>query len=88
LAGFAGETWQQRWLASGADTAGKMWTDLPNAQGVTSDRQIWRAQMTGAAGRLILLGVIRASYVWLYSAPSNALHQRSSSCATLPASPP
>jgi hypothetical protein len=33
LAGFPGETWQQRWLASDADTAGKAWTDLPNASG-------------------------------------------------------
>ena len=76
LAGFPGETWQQRWLASGADTAGKAWTDLPDASGATSDRQGWRAQMTGAAGRLILLDVIRPSYTWLYSAPSNTLYQR------------
>ncbi|GAA4731790.1 ArdC family protein [Phytohabitans rumicis] len=76
LAGFPGEAWQQRWLASGADTAGKAWTDLPDAHGVASDRRAWRAQMTGAAGRLILLDVIRPSYIWLYSAPSNTLYQR------------
>lgn len=76
LASFPGETWQQRWLASGADTAGKAWTDLPDAHGATSDRQTWRAQMTGAAGRLILLDAIRPSYVWLYSAPSNTLYLR------------
>jgi integrase len=76
LAGFPGETWQQRWLGSGADTAGKAWTDLPDATGVTSDRQTRRAQLTGAAGRLILLDVIRPSYVWLYAAPSNTLYQR------------
>jgi hypothetical protein len=76
LAGFPGETWQQRWLASDADTAGKAWTDLPNASGATSDLQRRRSETTGAAGRLILLDVIRPSYVWLYSAPSNTLYQR------------
>lgn len=76
LARFPGETWQQRWLASGADTAGKAWTGLPDASGATSDLQRRRAEITGAAGRLILLDVIRPSYVWLYSAPSNTLYQR------------
>jgi hypothetical protein len=76
LAGFPGETWQQRWLTSRADTAGKAWSDLPDAHGVASDRRTWRAQVTGAAGRLILLDVIRPSYVWLSSAPSNTLYQR------------
>lgn len=76
LAGFPGETWQQRWLASGADTAGKAWTELPDANGATSDLHRRRGEITGAAGRLILFDVIRPSYVWLYSAPSNTLYQR------------
>jgi integrase len=76
LAGFPGGTWQRRWLCSGADTAGREWTGLPDANGVTSDLRDRRAQMTGAAGRLILLDVIRPSYTWLYSAPSHTLYQR------------
>jgi len=76
LAGFAGETWQQRWLASGADAAGKTWTDLPDVEGLSTDAKKTRAQFTGAAGRLILLDVIRPSYTWLYSSPSNTLYRR------------
>ncbi len=76
LASFAGETWQQRWLASGADAAGKTWTDLPDVEGLSTDAKKTRAQFTGAAGRLILLDVIRPSYTWLYSSPSNTLYRR------------
>lgn len=76
LASFAGETWQQRWLASGADAAGKTWTDLPDVKGLSTDAKKTRAQFTGAAGRLILLDVIRPSYTWLYSSPSNTLYRR------------
>ncbi len=66
LAGFAGETWQQRWLASGADAAGKTWTNLPDVEGLSTDAKKIRAQFTGAAGRLVLLDVIRPSYTWLF----------------------
>jgi hypothetical protein len=86
LAGFPGETWQQRWLASGADMAGKAWTDLPNASGATSVLQRRRSEITGAAGRLIMLDVIRPSYVWLYSAPRTRSTRGLNNCATLLAS--
>jgi len=29
LASYPGQTWQDRWLASGADTAGRHWRDIP-----------------------------------------------------------
>ncbi|GAB4085029.1 tyrosine-type recombinase/integrase [Myceligenerans cantabricum] len=62
---FPGESWQQRWHASGVDNAGKAWTDLVAAGGNQSTR---RATVTGAAGRLILLDVIRPDWSWLYAA--------------------
>lgn len=76
LRGFPGESWQQRWLASGADTAGKAWTDLIGGTEPATDPKKARALATGAAGRLILLDVLRPSYDWLYSSPSNTLYAR------------
>ena len=70
------ESWQQRWLASGADTVGKAWTDLFGGDGAQTDPKKTRAVATGAASRLILLDVIRPSYDWLYSSPSNTLYRR------------
>ena len=62
---FPGAGWQQRWQASGADTGGPGWTDLVEIAGLQSGAQ-GRGQLTGAAGRLILLGALRPSYGWLY----------------------
>lgn len=57
---FPGESWQQRWHASGADAAGKDWTAL----GGESTRH---DDLVTAAGRLLLLDVIRPDYSWLYA---------------------
>lgn len=76
LRGFPGESWQQRWLTSSADTAGKAWTDLIGVTETATDPKKTRALATGAAGRLILADVIRPSYDWLYSSPSNMLYRR------------
>lgn len=81
---FAGESWQQRWLASGADTAGKAWPDLVtngaddglSAAGLPDDPVKARKLATGTAGRLILLDAIRPGYDWLYSSPSGTLFPR------------
>ena len=75
LSGFPGRSWQQRWLASGSDAAGRAWTDRVDIHGLQSGDKA-RTQCTGAAGRLVLLDVIRPSYNWLYSAPSNTLYRR------------
>ena len=63
---FGGESWQQRWLASGVEFAGKAWPDLL-AQSLTSELNLatLRAHATGGAGRLILADVIRPGYQWL-----------------------
>lgn len=77
---FPGESWQQRWLASGADTAGKAWPDLvaagTPAAVLPNDPAKARSLATGSAGRLILLDVIRPGYDWLYSSTSSSLFPR------------
>jgi integrase len=70
LAGFEGDNWQQRWLASKADDAGSAWTDLCPSSGLSGADG--RGRLTGAIGRLILLDAIRPSYGWLYQVRSGA----------------
>ena len=65
LAQFGGSTWQQQWLSSSADAAGKRWTELVPTPGLIPGAD-WRAQLTGGATRLVLLRVVRPSYNWLY----------------------
>ncbi len=62
---FAGATWQQRWLASGADARGPEWADEVRIPGLLAGLN-GRAQLTGAMGRMILLGALRPSYCILY----------------------
>ncbi|MEU0939007.1 hypothetical protein [Embleya sp. NPDC005971] len=57
-----GDTWQDRWLASGADTAGFEWTD--NVLGDNAPRYR-RDELTGGLVLLIAGQVIRPSYRWL-----------------------
>jgi hypothetical protein len=57
---FPGESWQQRWHALGADAAGKEWTNL-GGESAKHDHYV------AAAGRLLLLDVIRPDYSWLYA---------------------
>lgn len=72
---FEGTSWQQRWLASGADVAAGTWTERVDVTGLQEGAQ-GRAQLTGAAGRLIVLGAIRPSYPWLYRLISSAVFER------------
>ncbi|OZF03957.1 integrase [Rhodococcus sp. 14-2496-1d] len=73
---FEGESWQQRWRASGADTAGKQWSDPVLAQTIPGVPTMDRGAATGAAGRLILLDVVRPDYPWIYGTPSPTLYTR------------
>jgi integrase len=59
-----GETWQERWLASGADAAGSGWADLP-LNGRAPARRHHRDELT--SGLVLLVGgqVIRPGYRWL-----------------------
>lgn len=52
---FPGESWQQRWHASGADAAGRDWTAL------AAEPDQHRRLVT-AVGRLLMLDVIRPDY--------------------------
>jgi hypothetical protein len=62
LAGFDGNTWEQRWLASGADTAPGGWAEAAFPQHM----QKWqRYAVVGGLYHLIQARVVRPSYAWL-----------------------
>ena len=76
LSGFEGISWQQRWAASGADVvAVGTWTENVDVVGLQNGTQ-GRAQLSGAAGRMLILGAIRPSYQWLYRLISSAVFER------------
>ncbi len=75
LQSFPGVSWQQRWQAAGADAAGSDWADLVDAAGLLTGRDR-RAQLTGAVGRLIVLGALRPGYRWLYALRSGSVLER------------
>jgi integrase len=69
LTGQPGQTWQERWLASGAEAAGGGWTQLPirwlHRRG---QRSRWlRAELASALGVAICADLIRPSLSWLVS---------------------
>ncbi len=59
-----GQTWQERWLASGADAAGSGWADLP-LSGVVPARSHHRDELTSGLVLLVAGQVIRPGYRWL-----------------------
>jgi hypothetical protein len=64
-----GETWQERWLASGAEAVGAGWTQLPigwlHGRG---QRSKWlRAELASALAAAICADLIRPSLGWLVS---------------------
>ena len=69
LESHPGETWQERWLASGAEAAGAGWAHVPI--GWLHDRgqrsQWLRAELASALGAAICGDLIRPSLSWLVS---------------------
>lgn len=59
-----GDTWQERWLASGADAAGFDWTDLP-LKGRAPTRRHHRDELCTGLVLLVAGQVIRPGYRWL-----------------------
>jgi integrase len=59
-----GDTWQQRWLASGADAAGFDWADLP-LRGRGPVRRHHRDELCTGMRLLVCGQVIRPGYRWL-----------------------
>jgi len=59
-----GDTWQERWLASGADAAGSGWTDLPLKDRVPA-REHHRDELCTGLVLLIAGQVLRPGYRWL-----------------------
>ncbi|MGH3305680.1 MAG: hypothetical protein ACRDOK_29245 [Streptosporangiaceae bacterium] len=70
LAAQPGQTWQERWLASGADHAGAGWRQLPAAwlhhHGLHSERR--QAELCAALTVAICADLVRPSLGWLVSA--------------------
>jgi hypothetical protein len=64
LQGQPGESWQERWLASGADKAGSGWADLPLKERVPARRH-HRDELTSGLVLLVAGQVIRPGYRWL-----------------------
>ncbi len=61
-----GDTWQERWLASGADAAGSGWTELP-LKGRVPARRHHRDELFAGLVLLVAGQVIRPGYRWLLS---------------------
>ncbi len=61
-----GDTWQERWLASGADAAGSSWTELP-LKGRVPARRHHRDELFAGLVLLVAGQVIRPGYLWLLS---------------------
>ena len=59
-----GDTWQEKWLASGADAAGSGWTDLPLKDRVPA-REHHREELCTGLVLLIAGQVLRPGYRWL-----------------------
>ena len=59
-----GDTWQEKWLASGADAAGSGWTDLPLKDRVPA-REHHRDELCTGLVLLIAGQVLRPGYRWL-----------------------
>jgi hypothetical protein len=64
LARQPGDTWQDRWLASGADAAGFDWTDLPLRERVPA-REHHREELCTGLVLLVAGQVLRPGYRWL-----------------------
>lgn len=59
-----GDTWQERWLAGGADSAGFDWADLPLSARVPARRH-HRDELRCGLALLVAGQVIRPGYPWL-----------------------
>jgi integrase len=62
---FDGQTWQQRWVASGIDTSGRAWSEEPS--------RTRRGQLIKGAEMLICCGVLHPDYLWLLNTGFNSL---------------
>ncbi|HEX6454818.1 MAG TPA: site-specific integrase [Trebonia sp.] len=72
LAGQAGDTWQQRWINSGAESLGAAWRQAPIAWlGEHGKRSQWLpSELSSALAVLIYADVLRPTLRWLVSVPA------------------
>jgi len=65
LACFDGDTWQQRWIASGLNDHGAGWKDQIADPRIARTSH-GRATLIGGTSALLMLDVVRPSYRWLF----------------------
>jgi integrase len=86
LDGQPGQTWQQRWLASGADAAGERWADGPvrwlRGRGIYSPSRL--EVMTSSLLVLVGADIIRPSLAWLLSGGKKRKLARNMICSRDP----
>jgi integrase len=81
-----GQTWQQRWLASGADTAGERWADGParwlRCRGICTPSRL--ELMTSSLLVLVGADIIRPSLGWLLTGGKKRKLARNMICSRDP----
>lgn len=69
LEGFPGDSWQDRWLVSGADERGRSWVPA----GLTPR---WHSRLSAGLSMLIVLRAVRPGYGWLSGTRLRGIYDR------------
>jgi integrase len=69
LEGFPGDSWQDRWLLSGADEQGRSWVPV----GLTTR---WHSRLTAGMGTLIVLRAVRPGYAWMSASRLRGIYDK------------
>src|SRR6266568_3633468 len=69
LEGFPGDSWQDRWLLSGADEQGRSWVPA----GLTTR---WHSRLTAGMGTLIVLRAVRPGYAWMSASRLRGIYDK------------
>jgi integrase len=80
LENWPGQTWQQRWEASGSEAMGRAWSDAAAkliVSSATASISLLVAQRAAVGGihALLCLGVLRPGYQWLFGSYFNKTYQ-------------
>ena len=69
LEGFPGDSWQDRWLLSGADEQGRSWVPA----GLTTR---WHSRLTAGMSMMIVLRAVRPGYAWMSASRLRGIYDR------------
>jgi len=75
LGSFNGDTWQQRWVASGLNDFGKGWVEAVELPSFADKSRLKRMRLLDGVGGFIVLDAIRPGYKWLYGFTSKRTHE-------------